>query len=114
MKVFISQPMHGLSEQEIETRRADIVNKLTEVTDKEIEVVNPIQREDAPENAGRLWYIGRAISDMDGCDLVIFANGWRAAKGCHSEREVVDIYDVKYLYETELDLMIGQHKKLDI
>lgn len=115
MKVFISQPMNGLTEKEIKKTRKRVLDKLKQVTDEEIEVVNPITRKDAPEDSGRLWYLGRAISDMDKADLVVFAAGsYYAARGCRVEREVVGIYEVEWRYEEAIDLLIRKGEKLDI
>lgn len=120
VNVFISQPMAGRHVKEIQEERDRIVAFIKEhyefqfrnsrasamvpkgysFYEKEpkynINVVNPIERENAPDNAGRLWYLGRAISDLEKCDLVIFARGWEKAKGCCVEREAVRQYDIPY------------------
>lgn len=127
LNVFISQPMHGLSDKEIKARRRKIVSKIkksykhlkkcldranveyddrwlrSHFQDVRVTVVNPIHRKDAPENAGRLWYLGQAISDLEKADLVIFAKGYSLAKGCRVEWETVRTYEIPYFYEEELE-----------
>ena len=120
VNVFISQPMTGRHVGEIQEERDRIVMLIkehydfqfrnsrasamvpkgcvlfSEATEYSINVVNPIERENAPDNAGRLWYLGQDISDLAKCDLVIFARGWGEDKGCLVEREVVRRYDIPY------------------
>lgn len=120
VNVFISQPMSGRHVGEIQEERDRIVMLIKEhynfqfrnsrasamlpkgcvlfgeATEYNINVVNPIERENAPDNAGRLWYLGQAISDLEKCDLVIFARGWKKSKGCCIEMEVVRQYGIPY------------------
>lgn len=124
LNVFISQPMHGLTNDEIRFRRNDIRTKIADnpkcwmkclervvgspyapsILDgkREINVVNPVERE-APENAGQIWCLGQDIADMEKANLVIFASGHREAHDCRVERNVVEEYDIPFLYEAELD-----------
>ena len=128
VNVFISQPMLGRRVRGIQEERDLIVTFIKENYDfrfdgasrasamipkgfdvykdkpeYNINVVNPIERENAPDNAGRLWYLGQAISDLARCDLVIFARGWENSKGCCVEREAVRQYGIPYsLYETDI------------
>ena len=91
LKLFLSQPMNGLSDEQIINRRriavGYIARAIEEVDEREysIKVINPIHRDDAPENASRLWYLGRAIQDMEEADILVLAKGWREAKGCRCE-----------------------------
>lgn len=121
VNVFISQPMLGRRVRGIQEERDLIVTFIKKNYDfrfdgasrasamipkgfdvykdkpeYNINVVNPIERENAPDNAGRLWYLGQAISDLEKCDLVIFARGWKKSKGCCIEMEVVRQYGIPY------------------
>lgn len=131
VNVFISQPMSGRHVEEIQEERDLIVtfikehydfqfrnsrasamipkgyNMFNEATEYNINVVNPIERENVPDNAGRLWYLGRAISDLEKCDFVIFARGWKKAKGCCVEREAVRQYDIPY-FEYGIAFLTGE------
>lgn len=125
LKLFISQPMNGLTENEILSQRADIIAKIRVFPENlhkclkragleekmisyilgntiEIEVVNPVGRANAPENAGRLWFLGQAIADMEKADLVIFAEGYSSANGCLAERRVAELYCIPFIDERDL------------
>ena len=99
IKVFISQPMHGLSDEEIVAERNRVVNKFIEAmrfqyptVDAKVTVVNDVFRPYAPCNASRLWYLTEAILDMEIADVIIFCKGWDKASGCRVERTVVENY----------------------
>lgn len=99
IKVFISQPMHGLSDEEIVAERNRVVNKFIEamkfqypIMDAKVTVVNDVFRPYAPCSASRLWYLTEAIRDMEIADVIIFCKGWDKASGCRVERAVVENY----------------------
>lgn len=69
MKVMISQPMHGYTEEEVMSIRTKVINYLKEKY-KDIEILENYTYEDAPENAGRLWYLGKSIQLLgQGCNI---------------------------------------------
>ena len=99
IKLFISQPMHGLSDEEVITERNRVVEKFIEaiklqypIVDAKVTVVNDVFRPYAPKNASRLWYLTEAIRDMEIADVIIFCKGWDKASGCRIERAVVENY----------------------
>ena len=99
IKLFVSQPMHGLSDEEIVLERNRIVEKFVDamkvqypIVDAKVTVVNDLFRPYAPTNASRLWYLTEAIRDLEIADVIIFAKGWKTANGCKVERCVVEQY----------------------
>lgn len=92
MKVFISQPFHGKSEEEIMAKRKELVNKLERRYDEHIEVIDNYHKEDIPDGTGRLWFLGDSIKLMDEADLVVFAEDWECAKGCVIENQAAVLY----------------------
>lgn len=107
-KLFISQPFHGVSEEEILSERSRIIKYLdsshiylrnTSMTINmlEWEVIDQYHVEDAPPDASRLWYLAHSIQLMSEADLVYFANGWNKAKGCLVEYKVARLYNIPYI-----------------
>ena len=96
MKVFISQPMHGLTEEEVMCERANCLKWLQEKYE-DVELIDNYHHDDAPENAGRLWHLGRSIQMMEEADAVFFCLGWAGAKGCCIEYEIAVQYGLKIL-----------------
>lgn len=102
MKVFISQPFYGKSEEEIMAEREDILRQFKEFVrwpdEVPIEVIDNFHKSDAPENAGRLWYLGQSISQMDQADAIIFSAGARNASGCIVEECAATLYKKPTFY----------------
>ena len=109
MKVMISQPMNGktqeqgiqvfikneATQEQIEEERADLVKSLE---DKGYEVVNTIFAEETPEGDAALFYLAKSIDAMSKVDAVIFMKGWENARGCKIEHEIAVRYN-KFIKE---------------
>ena len=96
MKVFLSQPMHGLTEEEVMVERTRCLKWLQEKYGY-VELIDNYHHNDAPEKAGRLWHLGRSIQMMGEADAVFFCCGWAGAKGCSIEYEIAVQYGLKIL-----------------
>ena len=117
VKVFFSQPMNGLAIDEILKERTFMLSEFREFLIKElgfdddivIQDVNCMFDEKGPDNAGRLWYLGRSIQTMDNADYIVFHKDWRDANGCRVEYAAalqyfkwiihMDVPDIKYVDE---------------
>ena len=101
-KLFVSLPMRGLSEREIKQRmkylKALVENELKE----EVILIDTfIKNEpDSKEmNDVGLYFLGKSIEEMAYADIIIFADGWKEARGCKVEYAAAIEYRVKILYE---------------
>lgn len=96
MKVMISQPMNGKTDEEIQKIRNEIIAKFNKM---HIEVINTLFTEEAPENCNSaIYYLGKSISAMKDIDAIYMAEGWREARGCRIEYKVASEYGIKILY----------------
>lgn len=96
MKVIISQPMRGKTEEQIKEERQKIVEKFNKM---HIEVINTMFTEEAPEDCNAaVYYLGKSISAMKDIDAIYMADGWREARGCRVENQVAREYGIKILY----------------
>lgn len=92
MRVMISQPMNGLSAEEIRERRAAVVARLEA---EGHEVVDTVFTETPPEGDNQaLWYLGKSLQAIAGVDAVYFMDGWDKARGCRIEYEACVTYGV--------------------
>ena len=91
-RLFISQPMTGLSIEKIkeDRQRGYEYFKSLKVTDKEIEVINNLQ-EDA-EDYIATDYLSTDIKLLGRADGVLFLKGWEDARGCKVEYMVAKYY----------------------
>ena len=95
MKVMISQPMNGRSDEEIKKERQDIIEKFNKM---HIEVINTLFEEEAPDNCNvAVYYLGKSISAMKDIDAIYMCDNWLNARGCRIENRVAREYGIKIL-----------------
>jgi hypothetical protein len=107
MKIFISQPMNGLSDEEIEKVKEEAkkeIKKIYSFFDRngELEIISMhdvpvVYRTD--KEPSRLWYLGRAIQYLEDVDSIYFCKGWENSKGCRVEKFVATEYNIGIYYQ---------------
>ena len=91
-KLFISQPMNGLSNEEIEKERARILEAVKKmVKDTNIELIDSFFK-DAPHDAKPLWFLGKSLELLSTADIVYFDGDWKNKRGCKIEYEAAKQY----------------------
>lgn len=99
-KVMISQPMRGISEENIRDTRARIkallVEQGYEVIDSYIKF--NLHYESDIKNPP-IYYLSLSILYMSLCDTVYFCKGWEKARGCRVEHEIANAYGLEIIYE---------------
>ncbi len=94
MKVFISQPMKGLSDDEIKANRKKAIDLITLKYDGDVEFIDSFIEEDVPKiNNIATYYLGRSIEMMADAEAVAFLPGYEKARGCMIEYNVARSYD---------------------
>lgn len=90
MKVMISQPMNGKSEEQIRQERDTLIKKIQEEGDTYIDT---IFKDEVPNGYDiPIYYLAKSIEAIAYADKVIFMNGWEKARGCIIEHEVANSY----------------------
>lgn len=103
MRVFISVGMNGRSDEDVKMDiwRAMHYWSWQDTPDgTAIEVIDNWDCQ-APEGAGRLWYLGEAIKKLGSCDVCYFCKGWQEHKGCCAEYEICKLYGISMVFEEE-------------
>lgn len=97
-KVFISQPMNGLSSDEIKLRRERVVKQLT---DSGYEILDSVfDYEDVFAKNKSLFYLSKSLELMaKEADMVYFMDGWKNARGCGIEYLCATAYNIPIEYE---------------
>ena len=91
-KLFISQPMNGLSNEEIEKERARILEAVKKmVKDTNIELIDSFFK-DAPHDVKPLWFLGKSFELLSTADIVYFGGDWKNKRGCKLEYEAAKQY----------------------
>lgn len=100
VNVFFSQPMHGLTDEEIAAERTYMISEFRDFLIDELGFSDDVIIFDVnggyvipgPEDAERLWYLGRSIQNMDKADYVCFHSRWTSANGCWVEHSAAEMY----------------------
>ena len=104
-KAMISQPMNGLSDDEIKATNGDAKKYLT---DRGYEVVNTFfegcfASDKGMDEAGVInlpvCLLARSVEKMSMCHSVYFCKGWEKARGCVIEHEIAEKYGLEIIYQ---------------
>ncbi len=82
MKIMISQPMKGKTNEQIRAERAELEEKLKE---QGHEVVDTVFDDFLNGQATPLHYLAKSIEFLANVDGVVFMKGWQNARGCRIE-----------------------------
>ncbi len=102
---MISQPMGGLTEEQIvETRN----RFLQFAKENNYQVVNTLftdewySKKSMEERDVRnipMQFLAKSIESMSLCNIAYFVKGWEKARGCKIEHEVAKQYNMEIIYE---------------
>lgn len=97
-KVFISQPMNGLTKEEILKTRQEAIDGLYEYgyEPDEIEIIDSVFDID-DDFKNPLFYLGKSLELMSEADLIVFTQGWYDTRGCRIEYECAKRYGFSYI-----------------
>lgn len=100
-KLFISQPMRGLSEEEILKLREEIKIKAEEQLGEDIELIDSYIS-DYPGEINKhvpIFYLGKSIQFLSQADVAYFGGDWKNARGCLIENMVATKYGIQKIEE---------------
>lgn len=114
-KLFISIPMSGRSEEDIDKEMKNIASiyksKGYEIIDSFLDMID----------GDRTYNLGKSISILNDADYVVFAPGWDRSRGCQIEKFVCDMYGFDYEFYNQkyesierVELATNTFKNLDI
>ena len=99
-KLFISQPMKGKTNEEIEAERAKAVEEAKAVLNDDVEVIDSFFK-DASVDARPLWFLGKSIELLSVADAAYFAKDWDKYRGCKIEHSCAVEYGIKVIEYVE-------------
>lgn len=94
MKVMISQPMRGKTNEQIKKEREAIVREIELAGDEVLETIF----DNFDENASPISYLAKSIEFLDKADKILFMKGWEQARGCTIEHQVAVKYGKEIIY----------------
>lgn len=100
-KLFISQPMRCLTDEEILKAREEIRIKAEKTIGEPVELIDSFIK-DYPGEKNKsipVWYLGKSIQFLSQADIVYFGGEWRSARGCKIEHEIAKEYGINIIEE---------------
>ena len=100
-KIFISQPMRGLTDKEILNKRQEIIKNAEKVIKEPVELIDSFI-EDYPGEINKhipVFYLGKSIQLLSQADIAYFGGDWRNARGCKIENEIAKQYGIEIIEE---------------
>lgn len=97
MKVFISLPMKGKTDEEILAERADAFTLIKSLR-PDAELIDNFFDEPLDEKHGGLKYLVKSLELLDDADGVWMLKGWEYARGCKLEHEIAFAYGIPVYY----------------
>lgn len=104
-KAMLSQPMNGLTDEQIVESRERAIGVLKS---KGYEIVNTLftdewYSKEEMEKRGvvqvPLCFLAKSLTNMSLCHAAYFCKGWENARGCKIEHEAARAYGLEIIYE---------------
>lgn len=96
MRVFISMPMNGKSDEQIKEEFETHSEVLRQKFGKSVKIINSI---DTSKEEDPIRLLSRSLYKLSRADIVYFASGWQQARGCSVEYNVAKMYGKAVLEE---------------
>ena len=100
-KLFISQPLSGLTDEELLKAREEIRARAEHAIGEPVELIDSFIKDYHGEINKYIpvWYLGKSIQLLSQADIAYFGGNWRNARGCKIEHEVARTYGIKIIEE---------------
>lgn len=101
-KVFISQPMNGLSDEEILDSRNRAIKAVKDEYNDEVEILESFFDDFKFAKGANvpLQYLSKSLALLSQADVAYFCDGWAVKRGCKIEHECAKAYGIDIMYET--------------
>lgn len=92
-RLFISQPMRGKTNEEIEFERDKAIEAASKELNEDVEVIDSFFK-DSPALTNPLLCLAKSLELLAAADIAYFANGWEQARSCRIERLCAEEYNI--------------------
>lgn len=98
VKVFISQPMTGRTDEEITLERIKAISAVAKRYPRCYVMEIASFNKGALNKSDPITELGRCVSLMADAEVVVFCDGWKDSRGCNVEHEVAMQYSIPQIY----------------
>lgn len=108
LRLFISTPMAGKTDEDIKAYICELYHKvrnLPEYKNCTIILLNSFVDEDAPVHVANVpvWYLSKSIEVLSKADIICFGSNWELYRGCKIEHSVARSYGIPIVYDDTPD-----------
>ena len=111
-KVFISQPVTGLTEEEIKNDREKAIEECKKILGDDIEILETIFDEKDYPDMKPLGFVGKDIQILADAKYFYSAKGWEGSKGCRVERLCAQLYHISIINDPKVQIEIQRKKEM--
>ena len=98
-KVFISQHMNGLTDEDILANREYAITEIKKRVGDDVQILESFFSDYNPKNGSiPLKYLSKAIEILADADVVYFCPNWETARGCKIEHQCAVEYGIDRIY----------------
>lgn len=103
MNVFISQPMVGLTNDELKKYRSKVLDMIQRryPTEKIRFITNPLIAKLPHDDNSIVWYLGKSLECIASANLVFFSKDWESDYICSLEHAICRYYNIPIICEDE-------------
>ena len=100
MNVFISQPMVGLTNDELKKYRSKVLNMIQRryPTEKIRFITNPLIANLPHDDNSIVWYLGKSLECIASANLVFFSKDWESDYICSFELTICRYYNIPIIF----------------
>lgn len=97
--VFISQPMNGLTDEEILTNREYAITEIKKRVGDDVQILESFFSDYEPEGGSiPMKYLAKSIELLADADVAYFCPNWETARGCKIEHQCAVEYGIERIY----------------
>lgn len=111
-KVFISQPVTGLTKEEIKADREKAIKECKNILGEDIEILQTIFDEEEYPDTKPLEFVGKDIEILANAKYFYSATGWEHSKGCRVERLCAQLYNISIINDPKVQSEIIKKKEM--
>lgn len=98
-KVFISQHMNGLTDEDILANREYAITEIKKRVGDDVQILESFFSDYNPKSGSiPLKYLSKAIEILADADVVYFCPNWETARGCKIEHQCSVEYGIDRIY----------------
>lgn len=97
LKIFISQPMMGKSDELIAAERKLIIERVKSMYGNDVEILDSLFNDYNTSHIKHppVAFLGKSLEVLAQADVAFSSSSWKSARGCRIEYDVARLYGIR-------------------